>query len=105
MKRFLFGLAALPFLAGVSLAAQPVPLSDTQLDGVTAGFDFVEHDIQNGGTVWVWVNTPERVCGSGSYLCISGTSYPGGVQSFQLQAAFGPVTGTPALAPIVVPGP
>ena len=40
MKRFLIGLAALPFLAGVSLAAQPVPLNDTQMDRVTAGFDF-----------------------------------------------------------------
>jgi len=99
MKRFLFGLAALPFLAGVSLAAQPVPLSDTQLDGVTAGFDFTEHAIQNGGTVWVWINTPERACATGAFFCSTGTAYPGGVQSFQLQAAFGPVTTIPPLAP------
>lgn len=35
MKKLLFGLAALPFLAGVSLAAEP--LSDAQMDRVTAG--------------------------------------------------------------------
>jgi hypothetical protein len=35
MKKLLFGLAALPFLAGIASAAEP--LSDAQLDGVTAG--------------------------------------------------------------------
>ena len=42
MKRFLFGLAALPFLAGVAFAAENVALSDTQMDGVTAGFGLLE---------------------------------------------------------------
>jgi len=37
MMKWLFGLAALPFLAGVALAAQP--LSEAQMDKVTAGFD------------------------------------------------------------------
>jgi hypothetical protein len=36
VKRFLLGLAALPFLAGVASAAEP--LSDAQMDAVTAGF-------------------------------------------------------------------
>lgn len=58
MKRFLFGLAALPFMAGVSLAAQPVPLNDTQMDRVTAGFDFIETEVQNTGVVEVRVNQP-----------------------------------------------
>jgi hypothetical protein len=35
MKKLLFGLAALPFLAGVALAAEPI--SDAQMDQVTAG--------------------------------------------------------------------
>jgi hypothetical protein len=35
--KWLFGLAALPFLAGVASAAQP--LSEAQMDRVTAGFD------------------------------------------------------------------
>jgi len=91
MKRFLFGLAALPFLAGVSLAADPVPLTDKQMDRVTAGFDFVEVDIQNGGTVAVGINVPPAGCAATAYLCIAGTPYAGGaLRSFQLQAFFGP---------------
>jgi hypothetical protein len=35
MRQFLFGLAALPFLANIALAGQP--LSDQQMDKVTAG--------------------------------------------------------------------
>jgi hypothetical protein len=90
MRRFLFGLAALPFLAGVSLAADPVPLTDKQMDRVTAGFDFAEIDVQNGGTVVLGVNVLPVTCAAGAYLCIQGTSYPLGVRSFQLQAFFGP---------------
>jgi hypothetical protein len=36
MKRFLMGLAMLPFIAGVAGAAQP--LTNQQMDRVTAGF-------------------------------------------------------------------
>jgi hypothetical protein len=36
MKKVLMGLAALPFLTGVAMAAQP--LTNQQMDGVTAGF-------------------------------------------------------------------
>lgn len=36
MKRLLMGLAALPFAAGVAVAAQP--LTNQQMDRVTAGF-------------------------------------------------------------------
>ena len=39
MKKLLVGLAALPFLAGVAMAGQPVPLSDAQMDKVTAGLE------------------------------------------------------------------
>jgi hypothetical protein len=35
MKKLLFGLAALPFLAGVALAAEP--LSGAQMDRITGG--------------------------------------------------------------------
>jgi hypothetical protein len=43
MKKLLVGLAALPFLAGVAMAGQPVSLSDAQMDKVTAGLvvDFI----------------------------------------------------------------
>lgn len=90
MKKLLLGLAVMPFLAGVSLAAQPAPLSDKQMDKVTAGFDFTELKIQNGGTVWVGINTAPTTILPGAYLNIVGTVYPAGVNSFQLQAQFGP---------------
>jgi len=90
MKRFLFGLAALPFLAGVSLAAEPVPLTDKQMDKVTAGFDFVEVSVQNLGTVILGIDVAPAACAAGTFLCIRGTAFPAGVQSFQLQAFFGP---------------
>ncbi|HEY2531206.1 MAG TPA: hypothetical protein VGJ20_25275 [Xanthobacteraceae bacterium] len=37
MTRLLFGLAALPFVTTVALAAQPVALNDVQMDAVVAG--------------------------------------------------------------------
>jgi hypothetical protein len=86
MKKLLIGLAVLPFLAGVSLAAQPVPLSDTQMDAVTAGFDFLETEISN--TSWV------RVCPGTCYLQVAGTPWgpgtPPTLRSLQVQSQFGP---------------
>jgi len=105
MKKFLIGLAALPFLAGAALAGQPTPLADNQMDMVTAGFDFFEVDINNVGTKVVAINNPSLggTAGgcvlNGCFLNIHGTSYPSGLQSFQLQAQFGPLAvvggGTP----------
>jgi hypothetical protein len=37
MKKLFIGLAAVPFLAGVAMAGQPTPLSDSAMDQVTAG--------------------------------------------------------------------
>ena len=39
MKRLLMGLAVLPFFAGLAVAAQP--LTDQQMDRVTAGFSSI----------------------------------------------------------------
>jgi hypothetical protein len=50
MKKLLVGLAALPFLAGVAMAGQPVPLSDAQMDKVTAGLDVLFTFSGNGFT-------------------------------------------------------
>jgi hypothetical protein len=90
MKRLLIGLAVLPFLAGVSLAAQPVPLTDTQMDKVTAGFDFHEREVTNTGVAEVWVDItglhPCAVC----YLHVAGTPYPSGAQSLEVTGQFGP---------------
>ena len=93
MKRLLLGLAVLPFLAGVSLAAQPVPLSDQQMDTVTAGFDFTELKVLNLGTVRVAIDLPDLATCGVCFLDINGTTFPGGTQSFQLRAVFGPFPG------------
>ena len=37
MKKLFIGLAAVPFLAGVAMAGQPTPLSNSAMDQVTAG--------------------------------------------------------------------
>jgi hypothetical protein len=39
MKRLIFGLAALPFMAGLASAGQP--LTNAQMDAVTAGFSSI----------------------------------------------------------------
>jgi hypothetical protein len=91
MRKLLLGLAVLPFLAGVSLAGQPQPLTDQQMDKVSAGFDFMEVDVNNVGATAVFVNEgPRSPPPGGSFLSISGTPYPSGVNSFQLFAIFGP---------------
>ena len=106
MRKLLLGLAVLPFLAGVSLAGQPQPLTDQQMDKVAAGFDFAELDVNNVGQTLVEVNHAAVFgvsssgaaigCGSDCFLSITGTTYPSGVQSFQLYAAFGPGTVLPS---------
>jgi len=97
MKKFVIGLAVLPFLAGVSLAGQPQPLTDQQMDKVAAGFDFAEMDVNNVGTTIIMVNhAPALAAGescSSCFVSISGTPYASGLNSFQLFAIFGP---TPA---------
>jgi hypothetical protein len=73
MKSFLYGLAVLPFLAGVALAGEPMQLSDKQMDRVTAGFDISELDVSN--TSWVYVSVdqfPNPVTGVSSHDCPNG---------------------------------
>jgi len=48
MKKLLFGIAALPFLA-TAATADPVQLSSKQMDQVTAGWSVVEFDWFNSG--------------------------------------------------------
>jgi hypothetical protein len=45
MNKLLIGLVAVPFLAGVAMAGQPMPLTDAQMDKVTAG---IELEVFNG---------------------------------------------------------
>ena len=99
MKKFVIGLAVLPFLAGVSLAGQPQALTDQQMDKVSAGFDFFEMDVNNVGTTVVAADLPNvfgppsnATCPTGvCFVAVSGTTYPSHVQSLQVYAIFGPL--------------
>ena len=92
MKSLLYGLAALPFLASVGLAGQP--LNDQQMDKVTAGFDFRVTEISN--TSWTQVqigfNTPALTPCSACYLTI--VSPPFSIES-AMQNTPGPVAEGP----------
>jgi hypothetical protein len=56
MKKFLLGLAILPFVAGVALAAQP--LSDKQMDKVVAGHDLSLVETTDVSIIGIRVNEP-----------------------------------------------
>jgi hypothetical protein len=66
ITRVIYGLAALPLLAGVAMAEtpkqsnsgkamvkHPIQLNEKQMDKVTAGWDLQELDVFNTGIVWV----------------------------------------------------
>jgi hypothetical protein len=110
MHRLISGVASLSLLAGVALAAQPVPLSDKQMDMVTAGqvietsggltlapasgaglgvpsnflFFVNETGVQNTGTTIV---SESPVACTGCYLRNIGT------ENLFISAQFGPVPG------------
>lgn len=60
MNKFTLGLAVLPFLAGPALAGQP--LTDKQMDNVTAGFQFSVEEQTNFSTVLIAINETPLVC-------------------------------------------
>jgi hypothetical protein len=64
MKKTLMGLAILPFLAGTVLAGQP--LTDTQMDKVTAGHDFQALERTNSTFVSIAIETPVLAPPAGS---------------------------------------
>lgn len=72
MKKFLCGLAVLPFLTATALAqpahdaSQPMQLSESQMDSVTAGFSFLETEVSN--TSWTRVSVYE---GANTIACTS----------------------------------
>lgn len=86
MKSFLYGLAVLPFVAGVALAGQPMELSNQQMDKVTAGFSI--HEVDESNTSWVGITAyvfpvGEVGCPNGCYLSIVS-------DAIQVGAQFGP---------------
>jgi hypothetical protein len=56
MNKTLMGLAILPFLAGTALAGQP--LTDKQMDKVTAGHDFQNLELTNSTFVTIAIDNP-----------------------------------------------
>jgi hypothetical protein len=85
ITKVLYGLAALPLLAGVALAEtpkqsnvakQPMQLTELQMDKVTAGWDLREVDVFNTGVVWVSVyertNTAPPVFTTGNTIVCPG---------------------------------
>jgi hypothetical protein len=89
MKSVLYGLAALPFLASVALAGQPMQLTDKQMDNVTAGFEFNIIEVSN--TSWIQAVAYPITAGapvpcSACYLTITSPA-------LNVQAAFGPSPG------------
>lgn len=90
MKKWFFGLAALPFLAGAAFAGGPVSLSDNQMDRVTAGFDFLELDISNTSTTMVAVNQPAVFTCATCYLNVVDTWFGTGRPHIQILSQFGP---------------
>lgn len=59
MKKTLMGLAILPFLAGIALAGQP--LTDKQMDKVTAGHDLQLLELTNSTFVSIGIERPNLV--------------------------------------------
>jgi hypothetical protein len=65
MKKLVVGLAAVPFLAGIAMAGQPVPLSDAQMDRVTAGY---EAGVFNGASQYLEITAFEPPSATGILL-------------------------------------
>jgi hypothetical protein len=89
MKTLLYSLVAVPLLASVALAQQPVQLTGEQMDKVTAGF--LEIDVSNTSATAVSIfqrpyltdPTPNNITCPGCYLLINSPT-------FSVAAQFGP---------------
>jgi hypothetical protein len=66
MKKILMGMSILPFLAGVALAGQP--LTDKQMDKVTAGHDFQALELTNSTFVSIAIENPTLAPPAGSLI-------------------------------------
>jgi hypothetical protein len=75
MNKTLMAMAILPFLAGVALAAQPVPLNDTQMDKVTAGHDFSVLEFTNQTAIGIAIDET-AVAVPGNVVLLGSVSIP-----------------------------
>jgi len=84
MRKLLLGLAVLPFLAGVTLAQEPMRLTSQQMDKVNAGWDLLEMDFSNtsGTLVSIYQRPSNLVTCPSCYLVISN-------QAFSVASFFG----------------
>ncbi len=77
MKSLIYGLAALPLLAGAAFAQQPIPLTSAQMDQITAGH--FEEDVSNTSITAVSIfqrpyltdPTPNGISCANCYLVIN----------------------------------
>jgi hypothetical protein len=92
MKSVLYGLAALPFLAGVAAAGQPMQLSDNQMDKVTAGFAF--NIIETSNTSWTQIRADADE-GGGSLVSCGACYLTITNNALSVQAAFGSLPNVP----------
>ena len=87
MKSVLMGLAALPLLAGVALAEQPMQLTSQQMDKVTAGWSLWEVDKSNTSLTVVSVYQPDGNVIKTPCECSGGPSYYLQINNFALSVA------------------
>jgi hypothetical protein len=89
MTRFLYGIATLPFLAGVALAQEPVLLTSEQMDKVTAGFLEIETSNTSATAISIFQRpylldpTPNSIVCPNCYLLINSPT-------ISVAAQFGP---------------
>jgi hypothetical protein len=91
MKALLYGIAALPFLVTFA-SAEPVQLTNNQMDKVTAGFAFRETTVSN--VSWTQVSLyagPLTPCGE-CFLVISNPA-------LSIESKFGPSAPSPVTVP------
>lgn len=76
MKKALFALVALPFLAGIAMAKSPQPmhLTNTQMDHVTGGWSLTELDPSNTSWTEVSVYSALPYSCSSCFLTISSSA-------------------------------
>jgi hypothetical protein len=98
MNKFLCGLVVVPFLSAAAMAqpaaagTQPVQLSESQMDSVTAGFTFQEEDVSNTSWTQVRVWQAPQMPGGNDIIC--NTCYlKVNSMALSIGAAFGPSPG------------
>jgi hypothetical protein len=98
MRALLRSVAALPFFTGIALAQQPVQLTNSQMDKVTAGF--LEIDLSNTSATAISIfqrpyltdPTPNSISCSNCYLLINSPTV-------SVAAQFGPIFSAGTLFP------